>query len=121
MTFFDVTMSHPADPEWDTHLRAHVDYLRGLVEQGKVRAAGRATELPLRSGLIVLHVTDRAELDQLIADDPFARAGIIAELSITEWDPLFLALRRTRPDTCPNSTDRFSSTSATPSEVVPLG
>lgn len=89
MAFFVVTMSHPNGPEWDKHVRSHVDYLRNLIDQGKVRASGRAIGLPLRSGLIVFHVADRTELDQLIADDPFARAGIIAELSITEWDPLF--------------------------------
>lgn len=89
MKFFVVRMSHPDGPEWNHHVRAHVDYLKALIARGKVRACGRVLGLPLRSGLIIFTVTDRAELDTLIAGDPFSIAGIIAELVVTEWDPLF--------------------------------
>ena len=67
----------------------HVEYLRGLVARGKLRASGPATGLPLRAGLLIFTVEDRAELDALIAADPFAIEGLIEELTVIAWDPLF--------------------------------
>ena len=87
--FFVVTMTHPDGDGWGKHVRAHVDYLCGLVATGKLRASGRAIGLPLRAGLLIFTVADRAELDALIAADPFAVEGLIAELTVIEWDPLF--------------------------------
>ena len=87
--FFVVTMSHPDGDGWGHHVKAHVDYLKGLVAQGKLRASGPASGLPLRSGLLIFTVADRAELDLLIAADPFAKEDLIAKITIVEWDPLF--------------------------------
>lgn len=87
--FFVVTMTHPDGDGWDEHVMAHVDYLRGLVATGKLRASGRAIGLPLRAGLLIFTVESRAELDALIAGDPFAVEGLISELTVIEWDPLF--------------------------------
>ena len=87
--FFVFTMTHPDGDGWDRHVMPHVEYLRGLVEQGKLRASGPAKGLPLRAGLLLFTVADRAELDALIAADPFAVEGLIEELTVIEWDPLF--------------------------------
>ena len=87
--FFVVTMTHPDGDGWGRHVMAHVEYLQGLVAQGKLRASGPATGLPLRAGLLIFTVADRAELDALIAADPFAIEGLIAQLIVVEWDPMF--------------------------------
>jgi uncharacterized protein YciI len=87
--FFVVVMSHPDGDGWVGHVRAHVDYLKCLVSQGKLRASGRAISLPQRAGLLIFKVDDRAELDRLIACDPFAIEGLITDLTVVEWDPLF--------------------------------
>ena len=89
MKFFVVTMTHPIGDGWGLHVMPHVEYLQGLVAQGKLRASGPATGLPLRAGLLIFKVEDRAELDALIAADPFAIEGLIDELTIVEWDPMF--------------------------------
>ena len=89
LKFFVVTMTHPDGEGWGEHVAAHVDYLRGLVASGKLRASGRAIGLPLRAGLLIFTVAGRAELDALIAADPFAVEGLISELTVIEWDPLF--------------------------------
>ena len=89
MSFFVVTMSHPDGEGWNRHVKAHVDYLKGLIEQGKLRASGRATGLPLRSGILIFTVPDRAELDRLIDEDPFSKHGLISKLTVVEWDPTF--------------------------------
>ena len=89
MKFFVVTMTHPDGEGWGKHVMPHVEYLRGLVGQGKLRASGPTQGLPLRAGLLVFTVADRAELDALIAADPFAIEGLIDQLTIVEWDPMF--------------------------------
>lgn len=79
-------MSHPDGDGWGQHVEAHVVYLKTLVAQGKLRASGPATGFPLRSGLLIFTVVDRAELDQLIAGDPFAKENLIANITIVAWD-----------------------------------
>lgn len=34
-------------------------------------------------------VQDREALDAMIATDPFHREGLIEDLTVTEWDPMF--------------------------------
>ena len=85
--FFVVVMSHPDGPEWGEHVHAHVDYLKGKVAEGKIRASGQVTGRPLRSGMYVASVADRQELDDLIEGDPFSPAGLIAEMEVIEWKP----------------------------------
>lgn len=89
MKFFTVRMSHPDGDKWAQHVGAHVNYLKELISRGKVRASGRLTGLPLRSGFIIFTVADRNEVDQLVAGDPFRKENLIAEIQILEWDPLF--------------------------------
>ena len=89
MPFFVVTMSHPDGPGWGQHAVPHVEYLKGLVAQGKLRASGPVVGSARRTGLLVFTVADRAELDALIAADPFAVEGLIEELTVTEWNPMF--------------------------------
>jgi uncharacterized protein YciI len=62
---------------------AHREYLQGLVSQGKVLLAG-----PWADGLggfVVYEAADSAELDKLLADDPYTTEGVAAERSIREW------------------------------------
>jgi uncharacterized protein YciI len=89
MKFFVVTMSHHDGPGWGEHVMPHVEYLKGLIEAGKLRASGPVLGGALRAGLLVFTVEDRAELDALITADPFAIEGLIEELTVTEWNPMF--------------------------------
>ncbi len=89
MPFFVVTMSHPDGEAWGQHLRAHVDYLQSLIRQGKLRASGRLKGKALRSGFLIFTTETREETEALIQEDPFTKEGLIAELTIHEWDPLF--------------------------------
>ena len=89
MKFFVVTMSHPDGEGWGQHVLPHVEYLKGLIEAGKLRASGPVAGRTLRAGLLLFTVENRAEVDALIAADPFAIEGLISELTVTEWNPLF--------------------------------
>ena len=89
MAIFTVMMAHPDGEGWNKHLKPHVDYLLKILQQGKLKASGPLKGTALRSGFLVISATDRAEVEKIIADDPFAIAGLIVELVITEWDPVF--------------------------------
>jgi len=89
VAFFLVTMTHPDGDGWGQHVVAHVGYLRGLIDAGKIRASGPVTGLGKRAGFIVMTVDDIEEARRLIAEDPFTTEGLIDDLTILEWDPLF--------------------------------
>ena len=89
MAFFLVTMTHPDGEGWSQHVVPHVNYLRALIELGKIRASGPLTGLGKRAGFIIMTVADIDEVQQLVAEDPFTTEGLIDELTILEWDPMF--------------------------------
>ncbi|MFG1425970.1 YciI family protein [Roseixanthobacter glucoisosaccharinicivorans] len=89
MPFFIAIMAHPDGDGWNCHLAAHVAYLKDLVAAGRLRASGPLIGTPHRSGFLIFTVPDRAKVEALVAADPFAVAGLIENVTITEWDPLF--------------------------------
>jgi uncharacterized protein len=63
----------------------HRAYLRGLADRGLLRGSGPFTD-GTPGALLVFETTDRAALEVLLADDPFARAGVIADVEIRAWN-----------------------------------
>ena len=61
----------------------HRTYLRELVERGKVRAAGPWADDS--AGFAIYHVEDEAELDRLLAEDPYTVDGVAASRTVHEW------------------------------------
>ncbi|WP_425995493.1 YciI family protein [Caulobacter sp. DWR1-3-2b1] len=60
----------------------HVTFLQSLIEAGKIKASGPVTGLGKRAGFIIMTADSRDEVEQLIAQDPFAIEGLIDELTI---------------------------------------
>lgn len=64
---------------------SHREYLSGVADAGQLLGSG-----PYLSGdpgaLLVFRAEDRAELDRLLAGDPFAAAGVIARTEVREWN-----------------------------------
>ena len=89
MAFFLVTMTHPDGDGWGTHVLPHVAFLQSLIEAGKIKASGPVTGLGKRAGFIIMTAESREEVEQLIAQDPFAIEGLIDDLTILAWDPMF--------------------------------
>ncbi len=87
MTFFVVTMTHPQGDEWNKHVVEHVQYLLELEERGKLRASGQLKGTGLRSGFLIFSVANRAELDELVNNDPFSKHSLIVDLLVNEWVP----------------------------------
>jgi uncharacterized protein YciI len=61
----------------------HRDYLRGLAADGIVVAGGPWGDDS--GGFAVYQVEDRAQLDRLLADDPYTIEGVSAGRDIREW------------------------------------
>jgi uncharacterized protein YciI len=89
MAFFLVTMTHPDGDGWGQHVIAHVTFLQSLIEGGKIKASGPVAGLGKRAGFIIMTADSREEVEQMIAQDPFAIEGLIDELTILAWDPMF--------------------------------
>ncbi|MGQ0840326.1 YciI family protein [Actinokineospora sp.] len=84
MTWFTVDTLYIADRDRLAAVRpAHRDYLRGLADTGQVLAGGPWADGT--GGFFVVKVADRAELDAILAVDPYTTEGIAAERTVREW------------------------------------
>ncbi|RSM68882.1 hypothetical protein DMH04_46715 [Kibdelosporangium aridum] len=85
MAWYTADVTYTTDRDKLAAVRpAHRDYLRGLVDQGIVVAAGPwADDL---GGFVVYQVEDRAQLDKVLAEDPYSTEGVAAKRDVREWD-----------------------------------
>lgn len=68
----------------DKYRPAHLDWLKKGYADGKLLASGRKN--PPTGGVILTRAMPRADLDALLATDPFAQADL-AEYQVTEFNP----------------------------------
>lgn len=62
----------------------HRAYLRDVAERGELLGSGPYAD-GAPGALLVLDVADRAALDAVLAADPFAVAGVIADVDVRAW------------------------------------
>jgi uncharacterized protein YciI len=62
--------------EIDEHRPAHLDWLAEQYAQGRVLISGR--RVPPVGGVVILQAEDLEEARSIIAEDPFAKAGVAA-------------------------------------------
>jgi uncharacterized protein len=66
----------------------HRRYLAGLLDAGSLLASG-----PWSDGdpgaLLLMRADSAAEVERLLDDDPFTRAGLVATRTLREWTPVF--------------------------------
>ncbi|WP_156754564.1 YciI family protein [Actinokineospora pegani] len=86
MTWFIVDTTYAADRDALRAARpAHREYLLELADRGTVVGGGPwADDL---GGMFVAKVADRAELDAILAADPYTTGGVVAEQKVREWEP----------------------------------
>ncbi|KXV61414.1 hypothetical protein AD948_01810 [Acetobacter senegalensis] len=89
MPIYLVRMDHPDGDGWGQHVVAHVLYLKRLIQEGSLLASGPLKGTPLRSGFLIMKGANRQEIEAMVARDPFSPEGLICDLRIEEWDPLF--------------------------------
>jgi uncharacterized protein YciI len=88
MTTFAVLYEYtPHQEKILEHRPAHRKYLQDLLATNKLVAAGPITD---DSGsLIVYHAADEAEVQRIIENDPFHKAGIFISWQIKPWRIVF--------------------------------
>jgi uncharacterized protein YciI len=89
MTIFAVTYRYTDDAATRDAVRAeHRDYLRGFADQGVLLLSGPwgAAEAP--GALLIFRADDKAAIQAVVEKDPFSTNGVIAETTVTEWDPV---------------------------------
>ncbi|ACL39405.1 YciI family protein [Pseudarthrobacter sp. SL88] len=88
MTVFAVEYVYAADStEARNEARpAHREWTGGLAEDGVILASG-----PYGDGagaLLIFKADNEASLNSVLKQDPFAAAGVIAGIRVTEWSPV---------------------------------
>ncbi|MCC3768874.1 YciI family protein [Streptomyces sp. UNOC14_S4] len=86
MPVFVVEFTYNVDREEREKAHAdHADYLKGLTDSGVLLAAGPLADA--NAGLLVYALPDRAALDEVLHEEPYAKAGFIAATRVREWRP----------------------------------
>lgn len=85
MALIAVTLEFSEDDERRLQVRpTHREYLATLLAAGKLHESGPFTD---DSGaLLIYDVADVAEAQELLANDPYTPAGIIAGVTMKEWN-----------------------------------
>ena len=85
MALFAVTLTFTDDTERRLEIRpTHREYLAKLLAGGKLHESGPFVD---DSGaLIVYDAADVAEVQEILSADPYTPAGIIAGVTIKEWN-----------------------------------
>jgi uncharacterized protein len=84
------TFMEDSTPEENEVMRAHFEYLKGLLEDGRLILAGPSLEPPF--GIIVFEAETEDEARRLIEADPSVAAG----LQTPELHPFRASLSRSR-------------------------
>jgi uncharacterized protein len=85
MPLFAVTLKFTDNVERRLEVRpTHREYLKELMAQGKLHESGPFVD---DSGaLLIYDAADISEVQELLANDPYAPNGIVASASINEWN-----------------------------------
>jgi uncharacterized protein YciI len=89
MPFFMVTYVHRDEEGWRKHVMEHVQYLQDMVKAGAIRASGPMVGTPERSAMLIMAAPNREALLDLIEHDPFKIEGLVDDMTVTQWDPMF--------------------------------
>ncbi|GGF33770.1 YciI family protein [Subtercola lobariae] len=89
MSLYVALFTHPDEAGWAEHLDEHVQYLLQLIAQGKLRASGPLVGTPQKRAVLIISAENREEAEGIIAADPYDIHGMITDLVLEEWDPIF--------------------------------
>lgn len=89
MQTYIVTYEHLDEAGWQQHVMSHLGWLQDRVKDGSLLASGPFSERPVKSALLVMSAADAESLAAMIATDPFAVEGLIDNMTINAWDPIF--------------------------------
>lgn len=116
MEYYVVTFTHTKIVGWACFLLAHVNYLKKMIKDGKLQISGPGVGTPVRSAQLVFKVTDKNELDQLVAGDPYSKHGLVATKTENLWNVKFGKMTKAEtPD--PDGTKYFRAAYSVKKEI----
>ncbi|HEY7335149.1 MAG TPA: YciI family protein [Bryobacteraceae bacterium] len=62
---------------------AHREYLKTLLESGRLAISGPFTDD--KGGILVYEANSAEEVEKILRDDPFTKAGVFVSWQIREW------------------------------------
>jgi uncharacterized protein YciI len=62
---------------------AHREYLKTLLESGRLAISGPFADD--RGGILVYEANSVQEVEEMLRDDPFTKAGVFEKVQIREW------------------------------------
>lgn len=89
MPFFTITYAHHDEARWREHLMPHVEWLQDRAADGSLKASGPLVGKPDREAMLIMVGADRQAVLDLIDTDPFKIEGLVDDMTISEWDPMF--------------------------------
>ena len=89
MAFFAITYAHRNEARWREHVMRHVKWLQDRVADGSLKASGPLVGEPGREAMLIMVAADRQAVLDLIETDPFKIEGLVDDMTVTEWDPMF--------------------------------
>lgn len=89
VVFFVITYAHHDEARWREFVMPHVEWLRERVAEGSLKASGPLVGEPGRRAMLIMAGPDRQAVLDMIETDPFKIEGLVDELTLTEWDPMF--------------------------------
>ena len=89
MSLFLVTYTHPDSPLWQQHLMAHVHFLQDMLAAGTLRASGPIPGASKKMAVLIVAAESETAARALLANDPYMLVGIVEDMTVTPWDPIF--------------------------------
>jgi uncharacterized protein YciI len=89
MPLYAITYEHPNEAGWRHHILPHIGWLQDRLADGSLIASGPFNGEKTKSALLIMSAADGDALALLIASDPFSIEGLIENMTVREWDPIF--------------------------------
>lgn len=89
LSTWTITYVHPDLERWNQFLEAHLRWIEQRLDDGSIIASGPLPDELLLSALIIMDARDRTHVDQLLAGDPFMAEGLVTQLTVRRWEPIF--------------------------------
>ena len=93
MKLFVVTYVHPDEEGWQKFLAPHIEYLEKLTKEGSLCVSGPSVGTPEKSAMLIVSAPSREDALDLTAKDPYMVQGLVSEINVTEWKPMFGSMR----------------------------
>ena len=89
MPIYAISYQHPDEDGWKRFVMPHILWLQARLKDGSLLASGPLTDLNIKSALLIMSAPDLESLEELIGTDPFSLHGLIEDMTVNEWDPIF--------------------------------